>query len=258
MKRYVFATMLFASIVVSLPSAAQQSSIWVGGKVCPDGQILVKGTCVAKCSKKTEYLAGLVQGCKACPANATCDGVNATCNSGYVNTAKSIHEIICERSSQACSKTQYMVNGRCVDCPKYGKCDGKNVKCPDGYTKDAKGYVTCKTVPTCESNQRLVNNKCVEQTCNSSHYLVNNKCVACPMYAKCDGKNVKCPDGYTKDAKGYVTCKAKLCKKGSHDSIAFIKKNYKNCTKCGTENIAAGKCAKNKKAHKHYHCMCNC
>jgi len=48
------------------------------------------------------------------------------------------------------------------------------------------------------------------------------------------------------------------CKQGSHDSINWIKKRYKHCTKCGEQKIAAGKCSKNKKAHKHYFCYCDC
>ena len=45
-------------------------------------------------------------------------------------------------------------------------------------------------------------------------------------------------------------------KQGSHDSINYLKRHYKNCTKCWSEDIAAGKCSKNKKAHKHYYCNC--
>ena len=45
-----------------------------------------------------------------------------------------------------------------------------------------------------------------------------------------------------------ATCK----EEGSHESIDYIKKHYKNCSNCREENILAGKCAKNKKAHKHY------
>ena len=418
MKKYVFATMLFASMVVSLPSAAQQKGNLIWGcpegagsyfydgkcQTCPlnevwDGSRCCKkldpntGKCpsgeVTGCSKKTEYLAG--KECKACPANATCDGVNATCNSGYVNIAKSIHEIICAPSAQTCSKTQYIVNNTCVDCPTYGKCNGNNVKCPGAYTKDSKGFVkctgpceanmylsggngitsaectacpanatcngtgtvtckagyaqsadktkgiscvltkcktnqyllygkcmscpanatcngqtaTCKSgyaqeadktkgitcvLVKCKSNQYIVGNTCANcpklgtcdgknvkcpygytkdakgyvtckpkgVTCKKNQYIVGNKCVACPKGATCDGENPKCPNGYTKDSKGYVTCKAKLCEKGSHESIAFIKKTYKGCTKCRTEKVAAGKCAKNKKAHQHYYCDCNC
>ena len=47
------------------------------------------------------------------------------------------------------------------------------------------------------------------------------------------------------------------CKKqGSHNSIDYIKSHYKNCNSCWSEDIAAGKCAKNRTAHKHYYCNC--
>ena len=306
-------------------------------KVCPDGQILVKGTCVAKCPKKTEYLAG--QECKACPANATCDGVDATCNQGYVNVAKSIHEIICRPSAQKCAGTQYLLYGKCTACPANATCNGQTATCKSGYSQEAdktKGITciltkcktnqyllygkcaacpanatcngrtaTCKSgyaqgadktkgitciLKKCKTNQYLLYGKCtacpanatcngqtatcksgyaqgadktkgitcILKKCKTNQYIVGTTCVACPKGATCDGKNPKCPNGYTKDAKGYVTCKVKQCKKGSHVSIDAIKKANKGCTNCGSEDIAVGQCDKNKKAHKHYYCDCNC
>ena len=181
--------------------------------------------------------------CTACPANATCNGTKTvTCKSGYTKVTKK-GGITCVAKVLTCKNNQYIVDSKCVACPKLGTCDGKNVKCPYGYTKDAKGYVTCKP-------------KAV--TCKKNQYIVNNKCVACPKGATCDGQNPKCPNGYTKDSKGYVTCKTKLCEQGSHVSYEVIKRTYKGCTKCRAESVAAGKCAKNKKAHKHYYCMCEC
>ncbi len=50
---------------------------------------------------------------------------------------------------------------------------------------------------------------------------------------------------------------ATKCEQGSHDSINYIKRHYKNCTQCREEVIPAGKCAKVKGKHKHYYCMCD-
>lgn len=47
------------------------------------------------------------------------------------------------------------------------------------------------------------------------------------------------------------------CEQGSHNSINYIRKHYKNCTQCREEVIPAGKCAKVKGKHKHYYCMCD-
>ena len=51
---------------------------------------------------------------------------------------------------------------------------------------------------------------------------------------------------------------SKKCKQGSHESHAWIKAHYKNCINCRVESIKAGACSKNKKAHKHYYCDCDC
>lgn len=227
-----------------------------------------------------------------------CADISEMCPKGQTAKADSSGRVTCTTPSiLACKTNYYIVNNACVSCPTYGKCDGKNVKCPGAYTKDSKGAVTCtgpceanmylsggdgiksiectacpanatcngtKTV-TCKSGYTKATKNgvitCVVKasTCKRNQYLVNNKCATCPVNATCNGKTAVCKSGYTKAVKnGVVTCIIKQCEKGSHDSIALIKKKYKNCTKCRTENIAAGKCAKNKKAHKHYYCMCNC
>ncbi|MBP5343878.1 MAG: hypothetical protein J6Y85_02235 [Alphaproteobacteria bacterium] len=45
-------------------------------------------------------------------------------------------------------------------------------------------------------------------------------------------------------------------KQGSHISASYIRDHYKNCNKCWSEDVKAGQCKKNKKAHKHYYCNC--
>ncbi len=50
----------------------------------------------------------------------------------------------------------------------------------------------------------------------------------------------------------------KKCQQGSHESIDYIKKHYKNCTNCRTDNIKDGECARVKGAHKHHYCFCDC
>ena len=45
--------------------------------------------------------------------------------------------------------------------------------------------------------------------------------------------------------------------RGSHEGYATIKKQYKNCTNCRTENKKDGACKRVKGAHKHYYCFCD-
>ena len=86
------------------------------------------------------------------------------------------------------------------------------------------------------------------------------KCLSCPKNATCNGKTATCATGYTQEKSsqtGTVIC-TKKCEQGSHESAAWIKNHYKNCTKCRVVKIDAGSCAKNKNAHVHYYCDCDC
>jgi len=226
------------------PSTGEGKCVAVTDSMCGNGKIASTDStgrlvCTDKKCTVKQYLAGTL--CRACPANATCDGVNAKCNSGYQEITKNPHTVICAAVGQVCTTKQYRVDKTCVACPKLGTCDGDNVKCPYGYTKDKKGYVTCNPAPTCKSNQ----------------YIVNNKCMTCPANATCNGKTATCKKGMvTTNQNGKITCKAKQCKQGSHESISWIRKRYPNCKNCKAETVNA--CSKNKKPHKHYSCECDC
>ena len=153
---------------------------------------------------------------------------------------------VCNQNTYTCGckENQYLVGSVCTACPKGAKCDGQNASCPYGYKKDAKSNVICNAAPRCSATQ----------------YLANNKCTTCPKNATCNGKTATCKKGYntTTTKTGVVICSHKKCQQGSHESHAWIKKRYKNCTNCRVESIKAGACSKNKKAHKHYYCDCDC
>ncbi len=141
------------------------------------------------------------------------------------------------------------------------------VKCMNDKKDDAIDSGCTKDKPFCAADQGKFGNECRSIKCKSNQYLANDKCMACPANAACDGQKATCKSGFsttTSIKNGKVMCVTrhvsvdKQCKQGSHNSINWIKKQYKNCTDCKTENIAAGECSKNKKAHKHYSCMCDC
>ena len=193
---------------------------------------------------KNQYLVN--SKCTACPANATCDGKTFTCKSGY---SKSENVCIKDAVNQSCKKTEYMSENKCYPCPQNATCNGEllGVKCKQGYTDvyDGRfGKIICEKA---------------EVTCTKKQYLVNDKCTACPVNATCNGKTATCKKGMVSTVKnGKVSCLVKKCQQGSHDSVAWIRNRYKNCANCRSESIKAGACSKNKKAHNHYYCDCDC
>jgi len=256
---------------------------------CPNGYTKDKNGYITCNCAKNEFMHPSTHKCTTCLANATCDGTQYTCKPGYKkeeNVAKGIAPR-CISIAPTCKKDQYIVDNKCVACPERATCDGKNPKCPNGYTKDGNGYVICN----CAKNEYAMGKSCVAcpagatcdgknphcpygytkdkkgyvicnkaPACKANQYMVNTTCTACPANATCDGKKATCKAGFNTSTKdGKVTCSAaKKCKQGSHVSVDTIKKQYKNCGSCGADDIKAGQCAKNNKAHKHYHCMCDC
>ncbi|MBQ4472370.1 MAG: hypothetical protein II942_03930 [Alphaproteobacteria bacterium] len=257
--------------------------------MCDAAQGRAGSKCLPATCKTTQYLNASTRACAACPANATCDGKTAKCKAGYVSALVD-GAIRCV--AKICAKNQHIEDGICKACPKNATCNGKDFSCKS-YTY-SKAHHACD-VPHCNKNEywniancekcpanatcdgekvikcaagyKLTGNKCVAviPTCNKNQYLRFDKkqnreiCEACPKGATCDGKNPKCPKGYTKDSEGRVICNSvNKCQQGSHVSVDYIRSHYKNCQACRVENIAAGKCAKNKAAHKHYYCDCDC
>ncbi len=243
---------------------------------------------------KNEFFHSSTQKCISCLPNAICDGKDYVCKAGYEkeNLKGKVGAVSqCIPSSGKCKANQYMLGKTCIDCPSCAKCNGVDILNINGsYLKDERGAIICGT--TCDKKQYLSSDKrhcytcpanatcngktatcnkgmtqtvrdgkvfCASApTCKASQYLVNNKCTACPANATCNGKTATCKKGMKQTVKdGKVTCAAvKKCKKGSHEGVAWIKTHYKNCSKCGTENVKT--CSKNKKAHKHYYCECDC
>ena len=200
------------------------------------------------CTKNQYRISDECGTCTNCPKNATCNGQTVTCDKGFEKLVnRSTQRVYCQQTVVTCKSSQYLVDGKCVACPKNATCDGKTVTCNKGFEKLVN-----------RSTQRVYCQQTVV-TCKSSQYRVDGKCVACPKNATCNGTTAICKKNMVTTTKnGKVTCSVKQCKQGSHINARFIRDHYKNCTKCWSEDIKAGACAKNKKAHKHYYCNCNC
>jgi len=143
-------------------------------------------------------------------------------NSSSANKTSSTSSSV--KTSGSCKKQGSSVSIATIQ-KKYSNC----VNC--GTQKDSKG----KTVYYC-----YCGNGCSETAKASSSGSSKLSSVASAAVSS------------SSSSKSSGTCQ----KQGSHESINYIKKHYKNCSDCYTENVAAGKCSKNKKAHKHYYCSC--
>ena len=156
-----------------------------------------------------------------------------------------------------CDKNEYWATANCEKCPANATCDGERVTgCKKGYSMG--GKVLHKAY---YNGQQRTWRDCTPN-CDKNEYWNVANCEKCPANATCDGVTVTgCKTGYTLKGK---TCEAsvaqksaiqksvakKKCKQASHESQAWIKKRYKNCTNCTTSKDAKGK--------KVYSCMCDC
>jgi len=107
--------------------------------------------------------------------------------------------------------------------------------------------------------------------CLPNQYEVGSECVACPTNATCNGRTATCRKNMvTMRIDGKVECKKSpvatvqngkvkmQCRHESHTGIDWIRRSYRNCTKCGIVDVAAGKCPSNRNPHQHYYCDCAC
>lgn len=82
--------------------------------------------------------------CAACPANATCNGNNVVCNTGYYKKSGAV----CGGSGEYCSEcsTISVSHGTCSSCSADGKC--QTATCDHGYyaTNDSTGAAKCEPV----------------------------------------------------------------------------------------------------------------
>ena len=146
-------------------------------------------------------------------------------------------------SAYSATQQQWIKNNKCTPCPANATCDGTKFTCKAGYVKSGNA---CVAKPS-NNIANSVGNSGVLQA-------VSEKDSVEVIAAVSEKDSVEVVESVVEvDSKKKATCT-----QGSHIGFDWIKKHYSGCTKCRTENIAAGKCSKNKKAHKHYYCECNC
>lgn len=161
----------------------------------------------------TQYTDG--QYCYTCPANASCDGVDFTCNDGWykdngICSQCSIPNSTCTGPDDySCMPGFYDNNGTCNACPENANCAGGHeyFYCQPGYYKHQKSCNSC-TEHVCDGETII--------SCGDGYYKTNRDgyfCRKCSIYEYCpagattrlciedyyqdgNGNCKKCPTGY--------------------------------------------------------------
>lgn len=157
--------------------------------------------------------------CTACPSNATCNGVEFRCNSGYA--------------------TKY--NGTGYDSAKTDTCTKCNSNANHPYVCDTYKSPRCKGSVTYTNNGTEIdsaNRKWVKaggdfqsgQRSPFYAYSSGNTCVQCPSNATCDGgPKIHCEPGYYKTSEDalvcYQVCQSVSCAAG----FTALKVNNSTC-----------------------------
>ena len=178
-----------------------------------------------------QYLDG--EFCYTCPANATCDGTNFTCNAGWfadgaICTQCSIANSSCTGPDDySCLPGFYDKDGKCNACPDNATCAGGHeyFYCKPGYYKQSYNNVTQQCL-SCASHV------CDGETlisCGAGYYLhYTKRCTSCStgQYCPAGTTTIICEEGYYKSAAGSCT----TCPMGyycPHNTMADDK--YKYC-----------------------------
>ena len=221
-KKIAFVTLVIGSILYAIPSWAgsckkQGSSFSVAAITAKYKNCVNCGT--QKNGNKTVYYCYCGDGCKGTPA------------SKYKDTTSS--------SSSKSSSSNTTSSKSSGSCTKQGSHDSIN------YIKSH--YKNCNN---CWSED-VAAGKCSKNRNAHKHHYCNcgTRCAGAP---KTSSSSNKSSSSNTTSSKSSGSC----TKQGSHDSINYIKSHYQNCNSCWSEDVAAGKCSKNKQAHKHYYCNC--
>ena len=232
---------------------------------------------------KNQYFDG--NKCVACKGNATCDGREFKCKTGYMfepalgtqacASLKDVYKI----GGAPCAKNQYFDGNKCVACKGNATCNGREFKCKTGYVfepangtqscskafcVDDKAYKTNGTDTGCTAARPV----CVKGATFSSAWrneasgVAGDHCVECVTdnyctrkYGNkkpvCDKKTYTCASCV--DNKAYKTggtdtgCTAArpVCVKGAKFSSAWRNEASgvagDNCVECVTDNYCTKK-----------------
>ncbi len=156
----------------------------------------------------TQYTDG--QYCYTCPANASCDGVDFTCNDGWykdngICSQCSIPNSTCTGPDDySCMPGFYDNNGTCNACPENANCAGGHeyFYCQPGYYKQQ--YLLTNT-PLCLSCDNHICDGETLISCGAGYYLHYTKvCKTCSdaQYCPAGTTQIICKEGYYKDSNG--------------------------------------------------------
>ena len=150
-----------------------------------------------------QYLDG--EFCYTCPANATCDGTNFTCNTGWftdgaICTQCSVANSSCTGPDDySCLPGFYDKDGKCNACPDNATCAGGHeyFYCKPGYYKNDKICSSC-TGHVCDGEVLI--------SCGDGYYKLANNCNICASSYYCPAgttnTTISCRSGYYRGGNG--------------------------------------------------------
>ncbi len=194
--------------------------------------------------------------CYTCPANATCNGTEFTCNPGWYKDADictkcGVENASCTGSNDyICFAGFYDTGSACATCPVNAYCAGGNeyFYCIDGYYKN-----TYNNTTQCLS---CANHTCDGETlisCGAGYWLYGDgRCMDCGANSYCPAGSVvkRCAEGYYFD-NGNSSCQ--VCPAGYYcplgesiyqNKFAYCAPGYyrtgNSCSPCDTGTVCPG------------------
>lgn len=190
--------------------------------------------------------------CYTCPANATCDGINFTCNDGWF-----LDGAVCARCSvtnatctgpddYSCIPGYYDNNGVCNACPENASCAGGHeyFHCNPGWYKKGTGCLSCDG-HVCDGE--------VIKSCGPGYWLnrYGRYCIPCDMNSEyCPGGTDRriCNVGWYQDGNGNCRpcptgyyCPLDCAAEHMHDHCAAgYYRSGNSCTKCDDGVVCPG------------------
>lgn len=206
--------------------------------------------------------------CTSCPQNATCNGKEMTCKSGYYRKDDTCIKCTdsfgsactaCNKDGcTSCSSGSYATGGSCVSCSTFDtnctSCSASGcTKCKSGYNvEEAKCAVACPTGTYQSGNNCFYCGTGCEscdssgcKTCQDGYYYSWGKCELCSSKfgsacERCDsGGCYGCAKGYYRD---YSTNNCISCDTYSHTYAKCYECNSMGCTLCNNTRQPVGEC----------------
>ena len=172
--------------------------------------------------------------CSACPANAGCDGINFSCNTGYYVDGK---------ACKSCASDIVVANGTCAACNNSSTCT--RATCDRGYYTSGGSCKSC--LPISVSNGKCVecssSSICTRASCNSGYYADGGSCKSCSRISIENGQCTTCSSG--------TKCTSVVCNSGATESGSSMNGTLPSCVKCSSISVSNGSCSECTSAYHH-------